>query len=79
MEGANFEVLRATRTDPTLNFNRPDGSLTLFPRRNRGCRSHQFRTAVAWKNANDLGVEPGQALMFRFRMDKAKIYGLEFE
>jgi hypothetical protein len=30
-EGANFEILRATRTDPVLNFYRPDGSLTLFP------------------------------------------------
>jgi hypothetical protein len=30
-EGTGFDTLRMTRTDAALNFNRPDGSLTLFP------------------------------------------------
>ncbi len=29
--GLDFSALRMTRTDPALNFSRPDGSLTLFP------------------------------------------------
>ncbi|WP_428937938.1 hypothetical protein [Fontivita pretiosa] len=40
----------------------------------------QCLTTVTWKNeANDLGVEPGKPIMLRFRLDKARIYGLEFE
>jgi hypothetical protein len=39
----------------------------------------QYRTSVTWKDAADLGVEPGQPVALRFRLDQAKIYGLEFE
>ncbi len=36
-------------------------------------------TQVKWKDHDDLGVEAGQPIEFRIRMDKAKLYGLEFE
>lgn len=38
-----------------------------------------FWTQVKWKDHDDLGVEPGKPVEFRFRMDQAKLYGLEFE
>ena len=39
----------------------------------------QHWTPVAWKEHDDLGNEEGRAVILRFRMDKARIYGLEFE
>lgn len=38
----------------------------------------QFWTPVVWKNQTDLGVEAGRPVAFRFRMDHARLYGLEF-
>ena len=38
----------------------------------------QFWTQVKWKTQDDLG-EPGKPVEFRFRMDQARIYGLEFK
>ncbi|WP_135554940.1 hypothetical protein [Paenibacillus cymbidii] len=37
------------------------------------------RTLVTWRNHGDMGIAPGQAVMLRFRMDAASIYGLEFK
>jgi len=37
-EGSNFDVLRASRTEPALNFYRPDGSLTVFAELMRDAR-----------------------------------------
>jgi len=39
----------------------------------------QHRTQVRWKDADDLGVAPGEPVVLRFRMKKAKIYCLDFE
>ena len=39
----------------------------------------QYRTPVAWKGGDTLGVEEGKPLVLRFRLEKAKIYGLDFE
>ena len=39
----------------------------------------QFRTLVAWQGGNDLGIQPGEAVVLRFRLDQAKIFALEFE
>jgi hypothetical protein len=39
----------------------------------------QYRTRVAWKGGDTLGVESGKPLVLRFQMDKAKIYGLDFQ
>ncbi len=39
----------------------------------------QHRKTVAWKAAEDLGVEKGKPIVLRFRMRHAKIYGLDFE
>lgn len=39
----------------------------------------QHRTLVKWKGADDLGVKVGEPVMLRFRMDRAKIYSLDFE
>ncbi|MFH1922223.1 MAG: hypothetical protein ABIP48_20355 [Planctomycetota bacterium] len=39
----------------------------------------QCRTLVQWRDGDDLGVEPGEPIALRFRMNKARIYGLDFE
>jgi len=39
----------------------------------------QFWTTVTWNHHSDLGVKKGEPIMLRVRMDKAKIYGFEFE
>ena len=39
----------------------------------------QFRTLVTWQGGNDLGIQPGEAVVLRFRMDQAKIFALDFE
>jgi hypothetical protein len=36
-------------------------------------------TKVTWKGAADLGVEPGQPVTLRIEMERAKLYGIEFE
>jgi hypothetical protein len=38
-----------------------------------------FWTQVKWKGQEELGVEVGKPIAFRFRLDRAKIYGLEFK
>lgn len=38
----------------------------------------QFRTPVTWKGGTDLGHKDGSAIVLRFRMEKAKLFGLEF-
>ncbi len=38
----------------------------------------QHWTPVTWNGQEDLGFKEGAPIMLRFRMDKAKIYGLEF-
>jgi hypothetical protein len=39
----------------------------------------QHRSVVTWKNADTHGAEVGKPIVLRFRMDKAKLYGLDFE
>lgn len=39
----------------------------------------QFQTPVVWQGGADLGIQPGAAVMLRFKMDQAKIFALEFE
>lgn len=39
----------------------------------------QHKAPVRWKNAETLGVRKGEPLVLRFRLDKAKIFGLDFE
>jgi hypothetical protein len=39
----------------------------------------QFREPVTWKGEVDLGQFDGQPVILRFRMDRAKLFGLEFE
>ncbi len=39
----------------------------------------QYKTPVAWKGHDNLGIEPGQAVILRFKMDQASIYSLDFE
>ena len=39
----------------------------------------QFRALVSWQGGDDLGIEPGEAVVLRFRMDQAKVFALEFE
>lgn len=39
----------------------------------------QFRTQVVWKEHEDLGFPDDQGITIRFRLDKAKVFGLEFE
>ena len=35
-------------------------------------------TPITWKESDDLGYKDGECITLRFRMDKAKIFGLEF-
>lgn len=39
----------------------------------------QYRSTVAWRDADDLGYAQGQPIIMRFRMNRAKIFALEFE
>lgn len=39
----------------------------------------QYWAPVTWKDHQDIGVEPGKPVAFRFRMDQARIYGIEFK
>ena len=39
----------------------------------------QHWSPVTWKGGEDLGFVEGGAIILRFRMDKAKIFGLQFE
>jgi hypothetical protein len=39
----------------------------------------QYRQPVRWKKCDDLGVEKGQPVVLRFRLNHARIYALEFE
>jgi len=39
----------------------------------------QFWSTVTWKDYSNLGVKKGEPIMLRVQMDKAKIYGFEFE
>jgi len=39
----------------------------------------QYRTPVTWKGQDDLGHPDGAPVVLRFRMSKAKLFGLDFE
>jgi hypothetical protein len=39
----------------------------------------QFRTLVKWNDAETHGVESAKPIVLRFKMDRAKLYWLEFE
>jgi hypothetical protein len=39
----------------------------------------QFWVPVSWTNGVDLGFEDGQPICLRFKMEKAKIFGLQFD
>jgi len=38
-----------------------------------------FWTTVAWRGVEDLGYPDNTAIMLRFRMEQARIFGLRFE
>jgi len=38
----------------------------------------QHWTTVTWKGSSDLGYKPGEPIRLRFKLDRAKIFGLEF-
>ena len=39
----------------------------------------QYKTPVVWKGHDNLGIDPGQAVVLHFRMDQASLYSLDFE
>jgi hypothetical protein len=39
----------------------------------------QFWSTVTWKGETDLGFEDGAGVVVRFKMDRAKLFGIEFE
>lgn len=39
----------------------------------------QYRTLLSWGHDHDIGVGDGKPIMLHFVMDRAKIYGLDFE
>ena len=38
----------------------------------------QFKTLVTWQGGEDLGIQPGEAVVLRFKLDQAKIFALDF-
>ncbi|MGQ9919402.1 MAG: hypothetical protein ACUVS7_18540 [Bryobacteraceae bacterium] len=38
-----------------------------------------YKTPYAWGAQDTLGVEPGTPIILRFRLDRARLYGLDFE
>lgn len=41
--------------------------------------SDQYRKELTWKGGEGLGLKEGEPVMLRFRMNKAKLFGLDFE
>ena len=39
----------------------------------------QFKSLVTWQGGEDLGMQPGEAVVLRFQLDQAKIFALDFE
>lgn len=39
----------------------------------------QFKAPVTWKGGDDLGHKEGDPIVLRFKMDRAQIFGLDFE
>jgi hypothetical protein len=39
----------------------------------------QYRSALSWKAGETLAVKDGEPIVLRFRMNKAKLFGLDFE
>ena len=39
----------------------------------------QYRTALRWGDSTDIGLPEGKPLILHFVMNRAKIYGLDFE
>ena len=39
----------------------------------------RYRTPLTWKGEDDLGCREGQAIVLRFRPEKARLFGLVFE
>lgn len=37
------------------------------------------RTLVRWKNADDLGIKPGEPVVLLFKLEQAEVFALEFE
>lgn len=38
-----------------------------------------FRSEISWKGEANLGMQPGEAIVLRFRLDQAKLFALDFE
>ena len=39
----------------------------------------QFRSVLTWGDRSDIGAAEGKPVILHFVMDRAKIYGLDFE
>jgi len=39
----------------------------------------QFRKLITWKGGDDMGVADGEPVILKFKMNQAKIFGLDFE
>lgn len=39
----------------------------------------QMRAPVRWKDTEDMGNEPGQSIVLKFKLNMARVYGIEFE
>jgi hypothetical protein len=42
-------------------------------------RGDHFWTTVTWNGESDLGLDEGEGVVIRFQMDRAKLFGIEFE
>lgn len=67
----------------TSTVNAPERGIQVLPGRSFGDAKpivgDHYKTPVTWNGLVDLGYKHGTAIVLRFRMEKAKLFGLDFE
>ena len=80
--GSRMRINAVARAGGSIRIEVADFDGNAFPGRSfddsAPVTGDQYRTTVAWKSGDDLG-HGGKPFMLRFRMDRAQIFGLDFE
>lgn len=67
----------------TSKVNAPTPGITALPGRSfsdaKPIVGDHYKTLVTWNGQDDLGHKDGSSLILRFRLEKAKLFGLEFQ
>jgi hypothetical protein len=78
--GIRVEV---ARLNPTPSAEEAEGFEEVIPGRSfaecKPIQGDQFWTAVTWNGDADMGFREGECVIVRFKMDRAKLFGIEFE